>query len=71
MAKYIVAKIGDKRWKRKFCATPKFLGRPGISRQKVWMEWVWVQEEYKMDRTSWDGIGWVEVWVQTEEPINK
>lgn len=67
--KYTVTKIGDKRWKRKFCTTPKFLGHPGIGRQKVWMEWVWVQEEYKMDRTSWDGIGWVEVWVQTEEPI--
>ena len=64
-------KLGDVRWKRKFALFPKTIRTPYISSERVWLEWVWVQEEYRHDRTKWGGIGWVEMYVQTIKPLNK
>lgn len=62
-------KIGDTRWKRKFCTTPRYIGDPYKSKEKVWLCWVWVKEVYKYDRGNWVGIDWTEVWVQLTKPI--
>lgn len=65
-------KLGDVRWKKKFALFPKTIRTPYISNSgRVWLEWVWVQEEYRDDKTKCSQIGWVEMYVQTIKPLKK
>lgn len=48
--------IGDSRWRRKFLFLPRQIGR-----QKVWLEWIWVQEVFRSDYGTMNQDEWVEI----------
>lgn len=59
--KWNVPEIGDRRWRRIFLLIPRRIGS-----KKVWLETVWVQEEYQTISWKHPYTGWQELSLRLE-----
>ena len=61
--RWSVPEVGDSRWRRIFLLTPRQIGR-----QRVWLEWIWVQEVYRNGYITFNESEWEEVDWRFERP---